>query len=197
MNIKLQHTLYFMFFTLFSGSCAIRSGYYEQKDGKWVFKEQKIGFLHNFRNPRVDDSPFNFSETERFLWPIPSSKRISSYFGPRKGKHHDGIDIPANTGSNIVASDDGKVIYSGTLRGYGKVIVIKHAGDYNTVYAHNKVHFVKKGQKVSRGEVIAQVGLTGRTSGPHLHFEIRRENKVRNPASYLPWVNKHRLASHK
>lgn len=197
MRHKLQHTLYFIFFTLFSGSCAMRSGYYVQEEGKWVFKEQKVGFMHNFSNPRVDNSPFNYSETERFLWPVPSSNRISSYFGPRKGKHHDGIDIPAKTGSNIVASDDGKVIFSGKLRGYGKVIVIKHQGGYDTVYAHNKMHFVQKGQKVSRGEVIAQVGLTGRTSGPHLHYEIRRTNKVRNPASYLPWVNQHKIAHKK
>lgn len=192
--------LFEKFFTLalitVINSCAMRSGQYVHQDGKWVFKQQKIGFMHNFANPRVDDTPFNQKDTGRFMWPVPSSKRISSFFGPRKGRHHDGIDIAAPVGSSIVASDDGKVIFSGRLRGYGKVVVIKHSDGHNTVYAHNSKHFVKKGQNVSKGEVIAKVGLTGRTSGPHLHFEIRKNNKVTNPASYLVLL-KERLAQRK
>lgn len=187
--------LLFLIPIIFFG-CAMKSGRYIQQNGKWVFVPEKIGFMHNFANPRVDNTPVGKEVTGRFLWPVPSSKKISSFFGPRKGKHHDGIDIPAPVGSSIVASDDGEVMFSGRLRGYGKVVVIKHDGNHNTVYAHNSKHFVKKGQKVSKGEVIAKVGLTGRTSGPHLHFEIRKNNKVRNPASYLSTV-KRRLAQSK
>jgi murein DD-endopeptidase MepM/ murein hydrolase activator NlpD len=196
MKTKATKLIFILLLAILTG-CAGRSGYYVQKNGQWVFKEQKVGFMHNFANPRVDNSAFDYSQSERFMWPVPSSKRISSYFGPRHGRHHDGIDIPARYGANVIASDDGKVTYAGRLRGYGKVVVIKHAGGYNTVYAHNSKHFVKKGQKVARGEVICQIGTSGRTSGPHLHYEIRRKNKVRNPASYIPWVNKRRLANRK
>lgn len=126
----------------------------------------------------------------RFMWPVPSSRRISSSFGQRGSKHHDGIDIPASRGANVIASDDGKVAYSGRMRGYGNIVVIKHSGGYHTVYAHNQKNFARKGQKVSKGEVIALVGSTGRSSGPHVHFEIRKNNRSRNPATYLPTVNR-------
>ena len=134
------------------------------------------------------------SSLVRFIWPVPAAKRISSYYGMRRGRHHDGIDIPARSGSHILAADRGKVIFSGRMRGYGRVVVIKHDGGYHTVYAHNKQNYVNKGQKVGQGEVIAQVGSSGRSSGPHLHFEIRKNNRVRDPANYLHRVQKMRLA---
>lgn len=178
---------------LLVASCSHRSGYYVQKNGKWVFVSQRVGF--NYSNSkmahRVDYSPYDFKSDGRFIWPVPSSKKVSSYFGPRRGKHHDGVDIPAVSGTSIVASASGKVKFAGRMRGYGKVIVIKHSDGYHTVYAHNRKHYVSKGQKVSQGEVIAEVGSTGRSTGPHLHFEIRKKNKVRNPAYYLNRLKKY------
>lgn len=175
-------------------SCAHhRSGRYVFVNGKWVFQTNNVGFLNTskgFFSSRIDYSPVSLKEDGIFIWPVPSSKKVSSHFGKRRGKHHDGVDIPAITGTNILASASGKVTYSGRMRGYGKIIVIKHDNGYHTVYAHNSKHFVKKGQSVSQGEVIAQVGSTGRSSGPHLHFEIRRNNKVRNPALYLARLKK-------
>lgn len=147
------------------------------------------------QNPSVDGSMYDYADTGRFLWPVPASRRISSFYGMRKGRHHDGIDIPARRGSHVLAAERGKVVFSGKMRGYGNVVVIKHDGGYHTVYGHNKSHYVKKGQKVSRGEVIAQVGSTGRSSGPHVHFEIRKNNKVRNPSNYLNKAKKIQVAS--
>ncbi len=171
-------------------SCAMKSGYYTQKNGKWTFVSKNIGFSNYFSNPRVDDSNFNYKDSGKFRWPVPSSKRISSYFGPRHGRHHDGVDIAAKRGSSILASASGKVKFVGRMRGYGNVIVLTHPGSYHTVYAHNSRNLVRKGQSVSQGEVIGKVGSTGRSSGPHLHFEIRKNNRVANPGKYLEWMKR-------
>jgi murein DD-endopeptidase MepM/ murein hydrolase activator NlpD len=184
-----------LFIMLLSSSCAMRSGHYvKSTNGQWTFVKENHGFMHGFFNPRVDDTDFDYADSGKFLWPVPSSKKVSSYFGARRGRHHDGIDIPAKTGSSIIASADGTVVHSGTMRGYGKVVVVKHPGGYHTIYAHNSSNIASKGQKVSQGEVIAKVGSSGRSSGPHLHFEVRKQNKVTNPAKYLEWVERSRLA---
>ncbi len=180
-----------------TSSCAMKSGYYKRQGKKWVFVSKKTGFINYFANPRVDDSTFDYSASDKFMWPVPSSKRISSYFGPRNGRHHDGIDIPAKTGTSIIAAADGKVTHSGWMRGYGRVVVVKHPNGYHSVYAHNSKNIVRKGQKVSQGEVIAKVGNSGRSRGAHLHFEIRKKNKVSNPDRYLSWVKRYRLARSK
>lgn len=191
--MKNKYNMILLSFIFFYSSCAHhRSGRYEMKNGKWVFVKSHAGLMHSkFRFSRVDNSSYNFNNEGQFIWPVPSSKKVSSHFGKRKKKHHDGIDIPAVTGTHIVASAGGSVTVSGFMRGYGRVIVIKHSGGHHTVYAHNSKNFVKKGQKVSQGEVIGRVGSTGRSTGPHLHFEIRRRNKVRNPAIYLSRLKKY------
>lgn len=190
---KLTHIIYLFVVLAVLSSCAHhRSGKYVFSNGKWVFKKSRIGFLSNGYNAgRIDNSPYEYKDYGTFIWPVPGSKKVSSFFGKRGSRHHDGVDIPAVSGTNILASASGKVVYSGKMRGYGNIVVIKHKNGYHSVYAHNRKHFVKKGQKVSQGEVIAQVGSTGRSSGPHLHFEIRRNNKVRNPALYLSRMNKY------
>lgn len=183
---------------LVTSSCSNmrRSGRYVNKNGKWVFESNKTGIANFFRNTRPDTSNYYTQiDNSRFMWPVPASKKITSFYGPRHGKHHDGIDIGAKKGTHIVAADSGSVIYEGRMRGYGKIIVLKHSGGHHTIYAHNRAHHVSKGDKVSRGQVIAQVGATGRATGPHVHFEIRVNNKVRDPARYLQWVNRARVAS--
>lgn len=120
----------------------------------------------------------------QFRWPLKG--RLSSYFGIRRGRHHDGIDISAPLGTLIRAASAGKVIYSNKkIKGYGNLILIRHRNHYITVYAHNQINLVKKGQMVRRGQVIALVGKTGRATGPHLHFEVRHEKRPRNPLFYL------------
>ncbi len=121
---------------------------------------------------------------EKFLWPVNGT--INSGFGPRGASFHDGVDIAAPEGTPIHAIEKGEVIYSDQLRGYGKIVILRHAEGFVSVYAHNEINLVREGQTVSRGEVVARVGTTGRVSGPHLHFEIRRNNAAQNPTQYFP-----------
>jgi len=152
---------------------------------EWLFIPSKVGIAYLLRDTYVIEDYSSLGQG-RFLWPVPHFYRVSSTFGPRGHKHHDGIDIPAPKGTPIVAVDSGMVIYSDNgIRGYGNMIVLAHGDDVFTVYAHNKKNQVDKGDRVKKGEIIGLVGNTGRSTGPHLHFEIRVKNKVRNPAQYL------------
>jgi murein DD-endopeptidase MepM/ murein hydrolase activator NlpD len=119
-----------------------------------------------------------------FIWPVPGE--VASKFGPRGKNFHDGIDIAVPEGTVIRSIERGEVIYSDELRGYGNIIIIRHAGGFASVYSHNRKNLVREGQKVAKGEVIGEVGSTGRVSGPHLHFEIRKDNVARDPLYYLP-----------
>jgi murein DD-endopeptidase MepM/ murein hydrolase activator NlpD len=122
-----------------------------------------------------------------FIWPLRG--RITSPYGvrvsSRSKEFHSGIDISSSFGSNIVAAENGRVSYAGYMRGYGNVIILSHDEGYSTVYAHNSVNLVKKGQYVKKGSVIAKVGRTGNATGPHLHFEVRLSGKPLNPLLYL------------
>jgi lipoprotein NlpD len=120
-----------------------------------------------------------------FVWPVPDPL-VSSDFGPRGASHHDGIDISCPVGTPVRAARGGRVLYSDTLRGYGNLIILEHEGGYATVYAHNQENRAPVGADVRQGQVIALVGETGNSSGPNLHFEIRRDNVARNPLFYLP-----------
>ena len=121
---------------------------------------------------------------EGFIWPVAGN--VTSKFGPRGETFHDGIDISAPEGSPIHAIENGEVIYSDQLRGYGNLVIIRHPGGFASVYAHNQNNSVREGQKVARGEKIGEVGSTGRASAPHLHLEIRKDNIAQNPLFYLP-----------
>jgi murein DD-endopeptidase MepM/ murein hydrolase activator NlpD len=120
-----------------------------------------------------------------FFWPVRG--RVSSGFGYRNGAHHDGIDIPARKGTPVRAAEAGRVVHSGnSLAGYGNMVILKHTGAFSTVYAHNRKNLVRVGQFVDKGDVIAEVGDTGRATAPHVHFEIRHNGSPRNPVKYLP-----------
>ncbi len=119
----------------------------------------------------------------QFAWPVRGP--IHSAFGIRGGRRHDGVDIGAKQGTPIHAAADGTVAFCGKLSGYGNLIILRHRDRYYSAYAHNSRHHVKTGQAVKQGDVIAAVGATGRTSGPHLHFEIRRGQIARNPLFFL------------
>lgn len=120
----------------------------------------------------------------RFRWPVKA--RLTSRFGLRGNRPHEGIDLGAPTGTPIFAAEAGRVIHSGRFGAYGKVVILKHAGAYRSVYAHARQLFVEKGDFVERGQKIAEVGATGRATGPHLHFEIRRGDTPHDPLAYLP-----------
>lgn len=115
----------------------------------------------------------------------PTRGSISSRFGQRWGRMHRGIDIAAKVGTPIKAADGGTVTYSGNRGSYGKLVEINHGNGYVTRYGHcSKIH-VNNGQKVSKGQIVALVGNTGRTTGPHLHFEVIKNGVHQNPSNYL------------
>lgn len=118
-----------------------------------------------------------------FIWPL--SGKITSLYGWRRGRHHDGIDIAARMGKPIVAAANGTVIYSGWRSGYGRMVVIQHNRWLKTIYGHTSRNYVRRGEKVTQGQVIALVGSTGRSTGPHLHFEVRNTLGAQNPMNYL------------
>lgn len=126
-------------------------------------------------------------------WPLPSSTRITSEFGLRKdpftGKTagHNGIDIGAPNGTTIVAAEAGEVILAQYVNGYGNTVIIDHGNGLWTVYPHqrNGGISVKKGQVVKRGQKVGEVGSTGRSTGNHLHFEVRLNQQAVNPWNYL------------
>lgn len=129
-----------------------------------------------------------------FIWPVPASYEISSPYGSRWGKEHSGIDIRANSGSHIFAANDGVVVYSGDdYSGYGNIIVVAHRYGFFSIYAHNKKNMVSEGDQVVRGQVIGQVGSTGRSTGPHLHFEIRKDSEPIDPVHLVRVPGQHPL----
>ena len=122
----------------------------------------------------------------KFMWPVKGAV-VSNFGVVGKGRRNDGINIKAAIGTNVKAADKGVVAYAGNeLKGFGNLVLIKHTDGYITAYAHNDKLYVKKGQKVLRGEKIATVGRTGSVNTPQLHFEVRAGKKAVNPRQYLP-----------
>lgn len=121
----------------------------------------------------------------RFAWPI--AGKVVANFGPAGGGlHNDGINIAAAPGSEVRAADNGVVAYAGNeLRGFGNLLLIKHADGWTTAYAHNEKLLVKRGDTVAQGQVIATVGRTGNVDSPQLHFEVRKGTQAMNPLEFL------------
>jgi murein DD-endopeptidase MepM/ murein hydrolase activator NlpD len=117
------------------------------------------------------------------VWPVEGP--VISTFGPRSRGWHAGIDITAEIGSEIYAAAPGTVIYSGWIRSYGQVVKIEHKHGFITLYAHNLNNKVEAGDQVEAGQVIATVGRSGHATGPHVHFEVRRDGKAYNPLHLL------------
>jgi murein DD-endopeptidase MepM/ murein hydrolase activator NlpD len=125
----------------------------------------------------------------------PVAGSLTSPFGWRtdpfngNARFHGGIDIAAAEGSPVYTPDAGTVVFSGSYGGYGSVVVIQHPGNLFTVYGHNSYLMATYGQKVKAGQMIALVGSTGRSTGPHLHFEVRQGNAYVNPLDYLNYLS--------
>ncbi len=123
-------------------------------------------------------------------WPLPLNyNSLSSYFGPRYGvgvgNYHGAIDIPVPTGTPVYAAQDGVVIISAYMGSYGNLILIDHGGGIATAYAHNSVRVARVGDHVKRGQVVSRSGNTGVSTGPHLHFEVRRGGVRVDPLGYV------------
>lgn len=146
---------------------------------------------NNTSNDSSSNSSSDGSSSGSFKWPVPGHTRISSPYGNRKhpisGQYrmHSGIDIPAPSGTNIVASDGGTVICASSQGSYGNLVKIKHSNGYETRYAHCSRIVVSNGANVSKGQTIAKVGTTGSSTGNHLHFEVRKDGSAKNPNSYV------------
>ncbi len=122
----------------------------------------------------------------RWSWPMKAGV-VSSEFGTRSGRAHEGIDIAADPGEPIYAASSGTVIYSDDrMSGYGRAVIVRHVDATTTLYAHATSLLVREGNEVGRGDAVATVGSTGRSTGPHLHFEIRVGETPVDPRSVLP-----------
>lgn len=174
--------------------------YHKLKEGETIFRLSKIynssidEIIRLNRIEDINDIPIgtnllikNFSNISKLSWPLRGV--ISSGFGFRNGKFHHGIDIAAAKGTKIRSASDGVVILSGNnvdgFRGYGKLIILQHSEDLISLYAHNKENYTSVGKCVKEGEVIGEVGSTGKSTGPHLHFEIRRNSNSIDPNIFL------------
>lgn len=138
----------------------------------------------------ADSSFFNSTINSWFIkHPLPDLTRVSSEFGQRtmngKVEHHSGIDFAAPAGTPIYATGPGIVTRSGWGTGYGNYIEIDHQNGYLTRYAHASKLHVQIGDSIHAGQHIANVGCTGRCTGPHLHFEVVKSGKRQNPSTYL------------
>ncbi len=121
----------------------------------------------------------------QFSWPL-RGKVIAGYGAAGKGLHNDGINIAAPAGAQVHAAENGVVAYAGNeLKGFGNLLLIKHADGWTTAYAHNEKLLVARGDEVKQGQVIAQVGRTGNVDSPQLHFEVRKGTQALNPMEFL------------
>ncbi|MDP2630911.1 MAG: peptidoglycan DD-metalloendopeptidase family protein [Candidatus Uhrbacteria bacterium] len=141
-------------------------------------KQQNL--IARIRNAIVPQSSSSRAARGLFIWPT-SASRVTQYFSWR----HTGVDIAGPTTNRIFAAGDGKVIFSGWANGYGYSIVVDHGGGVKTRYGHSRLLYVKSGDYVSQGQTIAMVGSTGRSTGPHLHFEVMKNGIRVNPFGYI------------
>lgn len=119
-------------------------------------------------------------------WVWPASGRVTSEYGMRWGRMHEGIDVGGATGAPVVAARGGTISHAGRMGGYGNLILVSHGGGFTSAYAHLSAFAVSSGQSVERGQRIGSIGCTGSCSGSHLHFEIRVNGASRNPRQFLP-----------
>ncbi|MBI5543299.1 MAG: peptidoglycan DD-metalloendopeptidase family protein [Deltaproteobacteria bacterium] len=130
------------------------------------------------------ETPFQKATEAPLSWPM--SGVLYARFGPRGESRHDGIDLAAPAGTPVHSAADGQVLFAGEQKGYGQGVLVEHAGGLITLYAHNREVLVKDGERVKAGQPIARVGEPSKTSGPHLHFEVRVDGAPRDPLRYLP-----------
>jgi murein DD-endopeptidase MepM/ murein hydrolase activator NlpD len=120
-----------------------------------------------------------------FRWPVKG--RVIAEFGARPdGGHNDGIDVAVPQGTSVQAAENGVVAYAGNeLKGYGNLVLIRHANNWVSAYANNEELLVKRGDKVRRGQIIAKAGATGAVNQPQVHFELRKGSRPVDPTKYM------------
>ncbi|MBF0299418.1 MAG: M23 family metallopeptidase [Oligoflexia bacterium] len=162
------------------------------KKGEWAFIPQNIGIV-----PKLMSSSFMNGETMYsdgsyydgyFLWPTPSSNMITSLYGEDRGNRpfHEGLDVAAPMGSYVLAVEDGEVtVSSEDYGGYGKFLMISHEKGVSSLYGHLSKQLVQQGDNIKKGQIIALTGNSGRSTGPHLHFEVRKSGKAIDPTPFF------------
>ncbi len=159
-------------------------------------KDSNVELINYNQNVKASSSPniillstsevsVNDAKNNMFLANIPTKGFVSSEFGLRWGGFHRGFDIAADAGSNIYACANGVVEYSGSLGSYGLMVKIDHGNGYETIYAHCSKLIAEVGEKVQRGDKIAEVGSTGDSTGNHVHFEVIKNGERLNPRNYF------------
>ncbi|WP_461613530.1 M23 family metallopeptidase [Clostridium sp. Marseille-QA1073] len=157
--------------------------YHNNNEEKLItFTITKIEKAKPVINLDYEDSTVAFLEKQLY---VPANGVITSYFGERWGTIHKGLDIAANENTPIKAAFNGKVTFSGVLNGYGNVIILSHDNDVETLYAHCNKLYANEGESISKGQHIADIGNTGNSTGPHLHFEIRVNGEAVDPLKYI------------
>ena len=131
----------------------------------------------------VVPAPTGAASASGFVWPVHGV--LTSYYGWRWGRMHEGIDIAVGSGTSVVAAAAGTVIVAGWMGGYGNLVVIDHGNGISTAYAHNTSVAVAPGQSVAQGQLVAYSGSTGNSTGPHVHFEVRAGGAAVDPMGYL------------
>ena len=166
-----------------------RSGFLDRKWGRG-HPRGGVGDKYDAAEPAEDDTVAVGRELDRatelgLRWPL-RNVQVTSAYGMRDGNSHEGIDLRAGLGTPVYAAQAGQVLYSGSrIRGYGKLVVIRHENGISTVYAHNSRLAVIRGQRVKQGQLVAYSGKTGHAIGPHVHFEVRAGTKALNPARVI------------
>lgn len=148
--------------------------------------DNKLAVAEELIIPGVSNAKASVSRgsAERMIWP--TYGELSSPFGYRWGKLHAGLDIANEQGTFVKAALHGKVTYAGWQSGYGYTVVIEHSPELSTLYGHLSGFAVAVGQIVEAGQIIAYMGSTGNSTGPHLHFEVRKQGHPVNPLALLP-----------
>jgi murein DD-endopeptidase MepM/ murein hydrolase activator NlpD len=138
--------------------------------------------------PRVSPEAELARALSGMIWPLPfeDPRFFTSTYGPRSGRHHDGVDVAAPAGTPFHAAADGIVVFSGSRRGYGHTIVLDHGRGVTTLYAHASALYVGVGERIARGQQIGAVGATGNARGTHVHFEIAWRGVPIDPLPLLP-----------
>ncbi len=125
------------------------------------------------------------AEAPRFIWPVRG--RVVAGFGDLgNGRFNDGVNLAVTKGESVKVAADGVVLFAQNMRGFGNLVLVRHAGNWLTAYGHNDALLVTRGTTVKRGETIARAGQSGTVASPQLHFEVRRGSKPLNPLQYMP-----------
>jgi len=139
--------------------------------------------IRSAQSSYVVPAPTGAASAAGFVWPVHGV--ITSGFGWRWGRMHEGVDLAISTGTPVVAAKAGVVIVAGWMGGYGNLVVVDHGGGVATAYGHNTSVTVGVGQQVEQGQLIAYSGSTGHSTGPHVHFEVRINGGAVDPMGYL------------